>query len=83
MPGDPEDGVAEASGDVGEVHRVHARVQNQLAEVLQDLVNVGVALGVTQEAPRAPGNGHLVLCVILEVEVDKSLASGGKTHEKC
>ena len=83
MPGDPEDGVAEAGGDVGEVHRVHALVQDQLSEVLQDLVDVGVALGVAQEAPGAPGDGHLVLGVILEVVADKALASGGETHEEC
>ena len=83
VPGDAEDGVAEAGGDVGEVHGVHALVKDKLPEVLQDLVDVGVALGVTQESPGTPGNGHLVLCVILKVEADKALASGGKTHEEC
>ena len=82
MPGDAKDGVAEAGGDVGEVHRVHARVQDQLPQVLQDLVNVGVALRVAEEAPGVPGQGHLVLSILLDVEADKALASGGKTREK-
>ena len=82
MPGDAEDSVAEASGDVGEVHGVHALVQNQLSQVLQDLVDVGVALRVAQEAPGVFGQGHLVLRIILDVKADKALASGGKTREK-
>ena len=82
MPGDAEDGVAEACGDVGEVHGVHALVQNQLPQVLQDLVDVGVALRVAEEAPGVLGQGHLVLRILVDVKVDKALASGGKTHEK-
>ena len=82
MPGDAEDGVAEPGGDVGEVHGVHARVQDQLPQVLQDLVDVGVALWVAQEAPGVPGQGHLVRRILLDVETDKALASGGKTREK-
>ena len=82
MPGNAEDGVTEAGGDVGEVHGVHALVQDQLPQVLQDLVDVGVALGVAEEAPGIPGQGHLVRRILLNVEADKALASGGKTHEK-
>ena len=82
MPGDAQDGVAEAGGQVGEVHGVHALVQDQLPQVLKDLVNVGVTLGVAQEAPGASGNGHFVLGVILDVEANKALASGGETREE-
>ena len=82
VPGDPEDGVTEAGGDVGEVHGVHVLVQDQLPEVLKDLVDVGVTLGVAQEAPGTPGNGHFVLGVILDIKADKAVASGGKTREK-
>ena len=51
MPGDAENGVAEAGGDVGEVHGVHARVQDQLPQVLKDLINVSIALGIPQDGP--------------------------------
>ena len=82
MPGDAKDGVAEPGGDVGEVHRVHARVQDQLPQVLQNLVDVSIALGVAEEAPGVPGQGHLVLSILLDVEADKALASSGKAREK-
>ena len=46
VPGDAEDCVTEARLEVGKVHGVHVLVQDQLAEVFQDLVDVGVALRV-------------------------------------
>ena len=70
VPGDAEDGVTEARLEVGEVHGVHVLVQDQLAEVLQDLVDVGVALRVAEVGPGAPGDGHLPGGVILAPRVN-------------
>ena len=49
VPGDAQDCVGEASLQVGERHRVQALLLDHLPEVLQDLINVGVALRVAQD----------------------------------
>ena len=59
MPGDAQDCVGEASLQVGERHRVQALLLDHLPEVLQDLINVGVALRVAQDGPHiSPRQGQ-------------------------
>ena len=49
MPGDAQDGVGEAGLQVREVHGVQSLVLDHLPEILQNLINVGIALWVSQD----------------------------------
>ena len=49
MPGDAQDGVREAGLQVGEGHGIQSLVQDHLPEVLQNLINVGIALRISQD----------------------------------
>ena len=49
VPSDAQDGVREAGLQVWKIHGVQALVQDHLPEILQDLINVLIALWISQD----------------------------------
>ena len=49
VPSDAQDGVREASLQVREIHGVQALVQDHLTQILQNLINVSIALWISQD----------------------------------
>ena len=49
MPSDAQDGVREAGLQVREIHRIQSLLHYHLAEILQNLINVSIALWVSQD----------------------------------